>query len=1509
MVGQVWTLIVATIRRILQAGQKKLHRRGPWGARLGGEALEPRVLLAADQIVYDAATHEIAIQGTTGSDVVSIFYSGAALSDVTVRVESFGKTTEASFARLSVSAVTFSAGLGDDRFTNQTALPSNADGSDGNDTFIGGSDRDEFYGGAGNDVLLGGAGNDHLDGQYGHDQLYGGAGDDYLHGEWGDDKLYGQDGNDTLAGSIGNDVIYGAAGDDSINGSDGNDRLFGDAGVDSLIGGGGDDVLYGGDDDDSLNGQAGNDVLEGGDGDDYLQGEYGIDWLYGGNGDDRLYGNVGADLLYGQDGADELDGGADNDWLDGGIGNDRLLGNSGVDQLYGSVGADTLNGQDGDDTLHGGEGDDSLYGEFGNDWLYGDEGHDSLDGSMGHDTLYGRAGDDTLDGGDGNDRIFGQSGADTLIGGAGYDIMYGGDDNDQLNGQADNDVLDGGRGNDALYGEFGSDWLFGGDGDDVLEGSVGNDRLYGQAGIDQLNGGDGNDHLDGGIGNDHLIGGGGKDNQYGGDGDDTLNGQDGNDLLHGGAGDDVLYGEFGDDWLVGNGGNDTLSGSVGNDTMYGGYGSDHLDGSDGNDTIYGDADDDTLLGGAGDDLLLGGAGNDHLDGQFGDDTLFGEDGNDYLQGEFGNDLVVGGDGADNLYGLIGSDVLIGGSEVDHLDGGDDDDLIIGSATNYDSDMLALRALFEEWSSAATYETRVQNIEGELFIARLESEETIFDDHVADMVFGGAGQDWFFQTGLLTFYSPLAVEPHQDEGSAEDPMAAAHHHPGPVVSSTLPMHEGFDFIDTLDHFNDHSSSEQIHSKVPHADALNLQREHLALFELVRYDQVSHIAIANGNWSSPGTWQNGVVPGDGAHVLVPVGVEIVVDDMIEARLKSVRVDGKLSFVTDRNSELRVDTIVATTSGTFEMGTVDQPISAAVTARLLITGSTPIDRTADPFGISRGLISHGAVSIHGATVVSSSAVVSPAVAGTSTLLLSSAPWGWQVGDTIVLASTVAGAEQNEVRHISAIEGNLITLDQPLTFDHIPYSTDYRVHVAHLTRNAVIESESTALDRRGHVMFMHNRNVNIGYAGFYKLGRTNKEVVINDPQVDANWNLVEGTGTNPRARYSVHFHRNGSVEDGNPSIVMGSAVVDSPGWGYVNHSSYVAMTNNVAYGVHGAAFTTEVGDEIGSFIGNMAIGTTGSGEMVESRKYEQDFGHQGDGFWFQGGGVSVTNNVSAGNEGSAFIVYSRALGTGAMQGRFLSQNLPDPSIAGGEETIEVGHVPMFAFDNNTGYASAAGLRLWYHLNHAQHNQQALFQNSDFWNNTIGIDLSYTENSILRDLSVVQPFGGPYKTAISINAVTSSMTYENLTVAGYNRGIEVPRHGHSVIYGGYLNNIHNIVMETALSPDRSVTITGPIQFGGYYVDIQLVKTLPVGWSVENLFYDDRATVDFGPYSNQRLYYREQAADYVPFPVAGDGIPEDYIGLTNDELQSQFGVSIGGAIAPDNAITDPLIVGLIGPAP
>ncbi len=620
-----------------------------------------------------------------------------------------------------------------------------------------------------------------------------------------------------------------------------------------------------------------------------------------------------------------------------------------------------------------------------------------------------------------------------------------------------------------------------------------------------------------------------------------------------------------------------------------------------------------------------------------------------------------------------------------------------------------------------------------------------------------------------------------------------------LTNQVPTLEGFNLFDSLDTLNDRQTNETLTSLVPKADSTSLEKEHLALMQLVRYDQVTNYAIRSGNWSDPTVWHGGVVPSTGARVLIPVGVTVQVDGMIPARLSTVRVDGSLSFDPTHNAQLQVDTMIVSDCGEFYMGTAATPIARGVTARLLITDNGAIDRTWDPYGISRGLITQGSVSIYGAEVTSYAALGAPAVKGTQLLTLKTIPVGWNVGDELVVASTIAGTTQNEVRYVQAIVGNSVLLNQALSYDHVAPENDLDIHVANVSRNAIIESESTVLDRRGHVMFMHNPDVNIGYAGFYHLGRTDKSQPINDPVVNSDWTLEPGTGTNPRARYAVHFHRTGTSIDSDPAIVIGSAVVDSPGWGYVNHSSHVEMIDNVAFDVHGAAFTTEVGDETGSFIGNIAIGTSGSGEAVESRNDIGDFGHRGDGFWLQGVGVTVENNISAGNAGSAFTYFARSLG----HKQFKSANLSDPSIAEGAETIDVGKMPVAGFANNVGYASGAGLEAWYLMENDTAGRYSVIQNSAFWNNTIGIRIPYAHQTILDQLKVIYADQGAKPlVGIGANTITQNIIFNELTVQGYGTGINLPRQGMSIVNGvTFRNNSRDILIQSGI--DRHALITG----------------------------------------------------------------------------------------------------------
>ena len=272
----------------------------------------------------------------------------------------------------------------------------------------------------------------------------------------------------------------------------------------------------------------------------------------------------------------------------------------------------------------------------------------------------------------------------------------------------------------------------------------------------------------------------------------------------------------------------------------------------------------------------------------------------------------------------------------------------------------------------------------------------------------------------------------------------------------------------------------------------------------------------------------------------------------------------------------------------------------------------------------------------------------------MLSSAPNGWQVGDQLIITGS-QGKTSDEVRTISSITGATITLDQPLSLDHVPPKADLNLWVANGSRNVIFESENLDVLHRGHIMFMHNLDVNIENARFYGLGRTDKTKELDDFEYEfldtaanegpspIDFTVIPGPANNIRGRYAIHFHRGGTAPGTTPAVVKGSVVEDSPGWGFVNHSSNVDMIDNVSYNIQGASFYTEAGDEVGSMVGNIAIRTVNSAFVLDDLGAidpdlgleRGDFGNDGDGFWLSGTRVSVIDNVAAGASAHGVIFW----------------------------------------------------------------------------------------------------------------------------------------------------------------------------------------------------------------------------------------------------------------------------------
>ena len=749
---------------------------------------------------------------------------------------------------------------------------------------------------------------------------------------------------------------------------------------------------------------------------------------------------------------------------------------------------------------------------------------------------------------------------------------------------------------------------------------------------------------------------------------------------------------------------------------------------------------------------------------------------------------------------------------------------------------------------------------------------------------------------------------------------------------------------------------------------------AVMALVSDEAATHVATRSGNWSDSSTWQNGVVPGAGARIVIPAGQSVTVDQVFQDSFKTIRIDGTLSFATNVDTQLKVDTLVSTGCGRLEMGTQANPVQANVTAKVLFADDGAIDLNWDPTQISRGAILMGTTELHGAETTDRVTLASQPVAGAAQLQLNAIPTNWNPGDQIVITGT-QGATSDEVRTIASIAGRTLVLNQPLELDHVTPKNHLDVHVVNKTRNVEFRSENTAIARRGHIMFGHTHHVDIDHTGFYELGRTDKSRELDDVYFEfpeelpgnrssapVHFTTSEGERTNIRGRYAVHFHRGGVDPNSTPATVHGSVVDGSPGWGFVNHSSHVNFTNNIAYGVWGSAYYTEAGDEIGTFDGNIAIRSVNPRDPVDPVSKEiatdlghenQEFGNSGDGFWLSGHLVSMKNNISSGNSGHGFIIWSDGLvehDLGENSGRTTvkTADIANGHLITGRSEIPVWWAPLAEVSNNEASGAVIGFRTRYiHSNsylgeggspfHASPDQAYIdtltptIDGLKVWGSREGVLLNYSERLSLKNAEIIgigEPFvdqEGTTDVGVGLDLANvisrGSGRLENVKIEGFSMGIMAPRNDQWVMDNVSLSNTTDMLIKEPRLGPRTMTMSnftfGSLDGTAVAGTANQRRNLAFGsvdftdGSAQPYFFllADRITLD-----GQGLYSNNQAGNFVPLTEVPDGnpieeVPEEYVGLTNQQLKNQYGLSFGGAIIPDNHQRKGWLTGgVVGPA-
>lgn len=539
------------------------------------------------------------------------------------------------------------------------------------------------------------------------------------------------------------------------------------------------------------------------------------------------------------------------------------------------------------------------------------------------------------------------------------------------------------------------------------------------------------------------------------------------------------------------------------------------------------------------------------------------------------------------------------------------------------------------------------------------------------------------------------------------------------------------------------------------------------QLANPDDATHVAIRSGDWSDPSTWEGGRVPGAEAQVYIPAGTQVIYDVDSEVPLATVRVDGHLKFSTSQDTNMLVETIVTGHGSKFEVGSAADPMPVSIDATVTFR-DTPINRGQDPDQLSHGLMAFGEVEVQGASKESHLKLDGQVNRGDRTIEVDGNTANWEVGDTIVIIGTGNGSRDEE-RVITAINGDQITFNQALSYDHNPpQGMDFDTYVGNLSRNVTFRSED-ADGVRGHVM-LHNGmggsdgiSNSVQFAAFEDMGRT-----------DAS---IGTSANNPAGRYPLHLHEIGTEPDSALNILNGNAINGAPGWGITHHSSHAAVNNNFVYDTVGSGIISEMGDETGEWLGNLVSSVDGDGVANPSSQSNGFLvGSEGAAYENQSRVIIQQDNVAAnshigwnwsGRESFEF----PSINDGVHRKMFEREQVPfDPSPF--DVALDHEEPPIIDFNDNTVIGADTALRVFHRQYSDDTDTMSVFKNFNVWGGGDAVHLdNYASNYQFMD-SVWQGSGVGFR----IERKTSSVVFNDVEFHDFGTGYRSFGVNHEVV-------------------------------------------------------------------------------------------------------------------------------------
>jgi hypothetical protein len=491
-----------------------------------------------------------------------------------------------------------------------------------------------------------------------------------------------------------------------------------------------------------------------------------------------------------------------------------------------------------------------------------------------------------------------------------------------------------------------------------------------------------------------------------------------------------------------------------------------------------------------------------------------------------------------------------------------------------------------------------------------------------------------------------------------------------------------------------------------------------------------AVKSGNWSDPTLWSTGSVPGESASV--NLGAHFVTYDVASTvKIKHIHNSHGGIFERAPGSVLWVSTQMF--HGIYIEGEADAPIPSSNPTQTVYWYSDAPGQT-----VKFGLVCMGPARMRGETKKHYLQGATNLVAGATTVqLIGVSTANWKVGDEICIGATESSApatsdptytgptsftgswngststqtqlqgfktSQDEPRTITAINGDVITLNAPLTYNHMVYSTTLprgqsvtvRPVVANFTRSIQHRAEvaSNVLQQRPHMMFMHDDDVDVRYVDVLNFGRTATDPSLHVPTASGGkpvlLNGVDLADTNNvRGRYGFHIHGTGAFFGRKMVVVQGLVVrgqngpaltaIPVPGWGITHHNSRAAIEDCITYNVRGAGIVSELGNEIGQWVNNLSMWNRGDGFRTSwssrQESHQNHNGHMGAAYENQARGILQHGNIATSSH-FGWMYQQQATNALPRASDKFSLRYKDPMTEGGKNGIIDG---AYGQDNDT--------------------------------------------------------------------------------------------------------------------------------------------------------------------------------------------------------------------------------------